>query len=70
MYHASNKFCGNPISSICVILFTNKQTNKQMDEGENITSLQFQWFGVADGLSEQSERSQIQMRTHTHYALS
>ena len=33
--HPSNKFCGNPSSSLCVILFTNRQTNAE----ETITSL-------------------------------
>ena len=31
------KFCGKLFSCFCVILFTNKQTNQQMDWGENIT---------------------------------
>ena len=37
--HLSTEFCNNRSCSFCIILLTNKQTNKQTSADENITSL-------------------------------
>lgn len=38
-FHISIQFHSNRLSSFCIILLTEGQTNKQTDVGENITSL-------------------------------